>query len=292
MEPNPNSARDVSPVANGTDASSGQHVHHRIPGTIAMVIASLFIIGLFAYAYTLNPSGERVGDMSSISTSASNTSVVIPTGQDEKLAQFIVRVSTSTKTVGIDFPDGHTTQISVYWGDYEGFVEPSVEIVDVDFDGYDDVLVSYIIGAYNMAARFYAQDPDTREFYAYDIGPTARSDDPEADLFSGLGMTTFDPAKREIRSFWKGRGLGDMYSLDTYSFSNDAWVLTRSENQDWIGQPDSDYYIRKVTDYSSGKASTTNTYLKMLWGDANSSFELVEVSKEEAMRHANDEIGG
>ncbi len=290
MEQHPNSARDVSPVANGTDASSGQRVHHRIHGTIAMVIASLFVIGLFAYAYTLNPSRERVGDMSSISTSASNTSAVIPTGQDEKLSQFVVRVSTSTKTVDIDFPDGHTTQVPVYWGDYEGFVEPSVEIVDVDFDGYDDVLVSYIIGAYNMATRFYAQDPDTREFHEYVIGPTVG--DPESDPFSGLGMVTFYPEKREIHSFWKGRGFGDMYSLDTYSFLNDAWVLTRSENQDWIGQPDSDYYIRKVTDYSKGKSSTTSTYLKMQWKDDDSSFDLIEVSKEEAMKHADEEIGG
>jgi hypothetical protein len=277
MDPNVINANTAAPAPKKTAKTT----------LLVLIIVILVVASLFAYGFISKPDSVNLEPVAS--TTASSTVDIVANETNVKSAQFIIEMSTSSKTADIVFPDGHTTRVPIYWEDWELF-QPYVEIVDVNFDGYDDLFESYVVGAYNMSARFYIQDSATSKFSEYQIIPMPRNS--EGDLESGLGMTTFNAEKREITSYWKGRGLGDMYILDTFAFRNGKWELIKMDHQDWLSPSDNGYYIRNIVEYNGGKSATTTTYLKREWKADRSSFDLFEVSKEEAMKHINDVING
>lgn len=206
--------------------------------------------------------------------------------------QFDVAVDKAKLSAVITFKDGTIVNVPIYWEDWE-YYDPELRIVDVNFDGHDDLMLSYSAGAYNMSTRFYAQDPHTRAFAAYEIDNRPRDPkDPYVTDYNELAMTEFNADKREIYSYYKGRGLGDMYTNATYRFSNGAWYLAQSEWQDAVGDLDSGYYLREITDYDEKGGSTETVKYYKLVQNPDGSTDFIEVTKAEVELHKNDKRSG
>jgi hypothetical protein len=183
--------------------------------------------------------------------------------------------STDIKVI---YPDGHIFVID------SNYIEPVTDIskVDINFDGVQDVRIDLSMGAYNMGTDFYVQDKNTRKFKPYSV--TGFAEPEEYDVFPGLGGVTFDAESRTLKSFFKGRGVGDIYSHDTYQFIDGAWRLITKEFQDTYdipGAPAGDgwgpYYKKEVVDYTKNPPATTTIYLELK--TISDQFEFVEIKK-------------
>lgn len=97
---------------------------------------------------------------------------------------------------------------------------------DVTFDGYKDIAVLTNQGAYNQSYDYYAFNPRNG---VYDPEPIVSATNPY-----------FDPAARTITDFNKGRGIGDIYTANTYHFENGAYVLVERVKQDLKDQENYD----------------------------------------------------
>ncbi len=169
--------------------------------------------------------------------------------------------STDIKVI---YPDGHIFVID------SNYIEPVTDLskIDINFDGVQDVRVDLSMGAYNMGTDFYIQDPKTRTFAYYNL--TGRDMGAEGDIFPGLGFVGVDLETKTLSSYFKGRGLGDIFTNEQYHFTDGAWHMTSREFQDNYEVKDlsygdgwSPYYINEVVDYTKSPPATTTTYLEL-----------------------------
>ncbi|MDQ5912206.1 MAG: hypothetical protein QG568_421 [Patescibacteria group bacterium] len=151
----------------------------------------------------------------------------------------------------------------------------SVEVTDINFDGRDDLEIVVSTGAYNIASYFYTFDSAKGEFLEY---------------MSLDGAVSLDIEKRQIETFYKGRGLGDMYSIDRHVFRNNIWQIVQQERQDIVddslteaGGPT--YYIKTLEDFENGTSTKKNlTYYKVESLDEEP-WDFIEVSKSELVQN-------
>ena len=215
-------------------------------------------------------------------------------GQYVQSGQFKAVLDKTVKGAVITFANGSVVKAPLYWEDWE-FYNPWIEAIDVNFDGYDDLMLSHMTGAYNVGTRFYVQNPQTHAFTLYEIDtrPHGTVGNPDPSDYNELSLAKFNKDTREIASFYKGRGLGDLYVVNTFKFSNGAWHLAEVEQQDSVGSLDNTgYYFREIVRYDEkGKTATTTTYYKLVEG-ADGRSDFVEVTKAEAESHAHDKRGG
>ncbi len=179
--------------------------------------------------------------------------------------------------IKVTYPDGYTFIID------SNYIEPVTDIskIDINFDGVQDVLVDLSMGAYNMGTDFYIQDPKTRTFAFYNL--TGRDMRDEGDVFPGLGFVGVDLETKTLSSYFKGRGLGDIFTNEQYRFTDGAWHMTSREFQDNYEVKDlsygdgwSPYYINEVVDYTKNPPATTTTYLKLNEEQGEYAFEKIE----------------
>lgn len=137
-----------------------------------------------------------------------------------------------------------------------GFLDMSVmDLQDLTGDGYADLRVLTSAGAYNFFYDIYPYNPQTHRFN-------------EEPILSDIVNPSIDTAAHTISSTMKGRGLGDIYSSETYTYRDGAFVKTESEWQDWMSEdvdPLSDprgRYVHVIQQLVNGKMSTT-TYEKL-----------------------------
>lgn len=187
-----------------------------------------------------------------------------------------------TGPVVVTFEGGATTTIS---RDVELGQAQDISIVDINYDNKDDVMVVDTAGAYNLSTTFYMFDESTKKFVVYDGFKKASG--AEDDYFN-LGSVNLDLENKKIKSFFKGRGLGDMYSLVEYSFVDGAWYESKSEVQDVLNYDSFEstqwYYYKTIVEYKPGHATTsekTTYYVQKADGDIG---ELVEVPRTELVK--------
>ncbi|MBU3668738.1 MAG: hypothetical protein FGM57_02080 [Candidatus Taylorbacteria bacterium] len=188
-----------------------------------------------------------------------------------------------TNTVAIVFDTNAVTTVSL-GGD---FPVMSVEHVDINFDGADDLMIVESAGAYNLSTRFVVNDISSKKFNPYNPFEKLLGVEGEGIV---LGAVDFDMEQKTIRSFFKGRGLGDMFTVQYFTFKDGQWRYTGSEIQDMINfeqvmrteGPATMYYIHTKTAYDIDTGATTtvtNTYFKSV--DLG---EMTEVSKSEVQK--------
>ncbi|HYC34210.1 MAG TPA: hypothetical protein VEC13_00595 [Candidatus Paceibacterota bacterium] len=203
---------------------------------------------------------------------------VAPVEVPKEEVKMAVSYNKSTDSFDVSWSDGKSTSVKNV---YEGIVI-NTSVVDINFDGRSDFEVSYGIGAYNGGTAYFAQNED-KTFAEYHVVPKPL--DPELNYYPQLGFATFNPQNRTIETFYKGRGLGDIYYKALYKFEGNSWAISKTERQDFFGENTAEgpnYYINEVVEFKDNKSATTTTYLKVEAGDEEWNF--VPVSKEEALK--------
>lgn len=171
-------------------------------------------------------------------------------------------------TIVVTYSDGYVVKIDT------NYTEPITDIstIDINFDGIDDIKAEILIGAYNVGTQFYIQDPNTREFEPYEIasGPAYGPEYPT------LGFVTVDTENKVLTNSSKGRGLGDIFTEQVYTFTDDAlWEISTQEEQTFYTPPGmsesngEQYYLNEFTDYRTNPPTIRKKYLKLEDGSNN-----------------------
>lgn len=112
---------------------------------------------------------------------------------------------------------------------------------DLNFDGYKDMEILTSAGAYNFSYDYYFYIPREPSF--------------QAEL-TDIVNPQFDPVGKRILTHYKGRGIGDYYSDNTYELRDGHYVLIRTETQDILPSNPSVYeYV--VTELQNRKMVET-----------------------------------
>ncbi len=156
-----------------------------------------------------------------------------------------------------------------------------VKVVDINFDGKDDVLIAETAGAYNLSTHFYIFNEEKKVFEEYNGFAEALQTEEE---YIVLGSVDFDQTQKTLKSFFKGRGLGDLYTSSEFTFKDGRWYESKSEVQDILNydvtDPSQWYYYRTTVTYDPMRATTSEsvTYYDYVQ-NSDGSEELVEVPK-------------
>lgn len=123
------------------------------------------------------------------------------------------------------------------WGPSKALAPSTIAFEDVNFDGHPDLNVRIWTAAYQSGYDFYLYDPATDSF-----GPLP--------LLKGLGFDAteaqFIPEYRQITTYAKGRGVGDLYVANTYGFKDGAYILVERVSQDYIATTERYIYREEV----------------------------------------------
>lgn len=120
----------------------------------------------------------------------------------------------------------------------------SFGLTDVTYDGYKDLWVLTSAGAYNFYNSYFAYNPKTKTF----------DSEPILDVVN----ESIDLKNKQVISFEKGRGFGDIYTEETYKFINGKYVLVGRFNQDIISFEDmSNGYVQTTEKLVNGKMLKT-----------------------------------
>ena len=92
---------------------------------------------------------------------------------------------------------------------------------DINYDGNNDIVI-LSPGAYNTGEEWYVYNPKTG---MYDSTP----------ILSGVDFN-FDPTTKTASTYEKGRGIGDIYTIEDYTLRNTMYVLTDRETQDLVDE--------------------------------------------------------
>ena len=118
------------------------------------------------------------------------------------------------------------------------------QLKDVTYDGYNDLVVLFSSGAYNFTDSYYAYDPGSHTF----------KEEPILTLTNG----NVDLEAKTARSFYKGRGIGDIYTRQYYEFRDGKYVLVMTVSQDmedWKNEKSD--YVRVTAELKNGKMVET-----------------------------------
>ncbi len=162
--------------------------------------------------------------------------------------------------------------------DESGYVT-DVTVVDINFDNYDDIQLTTQAGAYNMDTEFYVYEQEKGKFLKYDAFALD-------DLI--VGAADFNPDTKTLKTYWKGRGLGDIFVEKTFTYTKGEWHLSETVSQDTIenklnADSEEQYYLKIVRSISeNGKSTERKIYYKGI-GDGDS-FTYVDVSADDARK--------
>ena len=141
-------------------------------------------------------------------------------------------------------------------GDISWIAEEPAKRYDIAYRDWDDKVATYTFyevlcygGAYNITSVFIASneympggfslinfvEPDAN-YVIYDVEDEEFGTKPVLESWSLAGFystpylvnANFDEENKTIGSYAKGRGIGDAFSSNLYSFKNGNWILTKS----------------------------------------------------------------
>jgi hypothetical protein len=120
-----------------------------------------------------------------------------------------------------------------------------VTFQDFTYDGYQDIALLIYAGAYNYTTAYFAYDP-AKGTYASE------------QLLEAVNAGV-DTDAREISSFSKGRGLGDIYTARRYHFEDGAYVLVYEEVQSMVSDEglSEEGYVRVIRERKNGAMMET-----------------------------------
>jgi hypothetical protein len=112
-------------------------------------------------------------------------------------------------------------------------------MLDVTYDGYNDLVIKVNSGAYNFTYEFYAYNPVTHTF-------------DEKPLLEAVN-SSINKEDKTIMSYSKGRGLGDVYISEVFSFLNGSYILTMKITQDMVDWENPEKgYVNTVEEMENG----------------------------------------
>ena len=118
-----------------------------------------------------------------------------------------------------------------------------IYLQDVTYDGYADLIFLNVAGAYNSSYDFYAYNPKTQTF--------------DHERLLTATNYSFNDVARTITSYYKGRGVGDIYTAETYLFENGKYGLIKTVVQDIVSEADAnienDIYERVTMERRNGR---------------------------------------
>jgi hypothetical protein len=152
------------------------------------------------------------------------------------------------------------------------------EIVDINYDGYDDVMLVASAGAYNVYTYFMVFNLANKNFSEYEIFVKQSSEDS-----AGLGFVDFDKEGKKLKSFFKGRGIGDIYTENTYIFQDSSWNQATSVVQDLIDFDNPEYYFKTTSTIKNG-TSTSDTVEYFKKGPGDDYLNLIKIQKTELQK--------
>jgi hypothetical protein len=232
------------------------------------IIVILVLVCVLTYTFGTLHRVEAPADI--ISTSSAS---FVANGQGAWKNIRSVEANAEKDTLHVVFANGFKTDLSI--ADDVDLISDflSAEIVDINFDGSDDIMMVSSMGAYNEYTHFLTFDPSTKKFIEYPFDKTEISEDTP-----GLAIVNFDKEHKTLTSFFKGRGLSDIYTQETYEFHN-GWHKTKEVTQDTVGEY-SGYYTRKTSTIENGTSTKeVIQYFKLTSNDSLD--DMVEISKAE-----------
>jgi hypothetical protein len=118
--------------------------------------------------------------------------------------------------------DVGTPRVQLFMSEGDGpfLNQQAIEFVDINYDGYSDLKVLSLMGAYNASYDYYVYDPTKKTFI-----PTP--------ILSDVVNASEDGVKKTVSSFSKGRGIGDLYIAKVYQFLDGKYLFVREESQDF-----------------------------------------------------------
>jgi hypothetical protein len=163
----------------------------------------------------------------------------------------------------------------------------NIDVVDVNYDGNEDLYLSYVTGAYNAGSKFKVFSESQGKLIDYD----------SSNFIGGFPSDSarFNAEEKTLVTFYKSRGIGDLYSTSKYSFQNGKWYLTEEFKQDILDYREdarvealSGYYIQITQYYENGlKKSEERKFVKLIEYPDNR-VDYVEVSKDELISSGID----
>jgi hypothetical protein len=230
---------------------------------LAGVLIILFLIGVFLVTPEKNSTLEQYSQ--EVTNSAqSETKVKVSSFVDESVEQ----------AVTYELSNG-TTGAIVYGEESEavtGFTsEIDVRVVDANFDGHDDFLLSYTTGAYNMETYIKLYDPVEDAFVDVDRKSDFLGAEPE-------GYITVDSDEENLSTLMRFRGIGDIYASQIFTYQSGRWSLAEVTVQDRYltdaGNTVQGYYARTVSTYENvEKVSERHEYYRYL--EATQTFQKI-----------------
>jgi len=136
------------------------------------------------------------------------------------------------------------TRSDTMWPEFVTYTGPFLNpngfsLEDINYDGYEDIVLESGSGAYNFNYLYFLYDPKTHSF---GDTPTLEATNPAVDKEA-----------RTITSFSKGRGLGDYYTEETYQLENGTYVLVERVTQDIENWDDPDSGYIRITEQRINK---------------------------------------
>ena len=125
--------------------------------------------------------------------------------------------------------------------------EDDLRIIDVNFDGYKDIM---LLGSWGVTGNM------AYDYYTYDIPHRNFKHRPDLNI---LSSPRFDSVTKRIQTGWNGGMAGTIYGSEIYEFQNDSLKLIHSVYQDF--DQNTNHYTRKTKFMRNGKLIDSTTVI-------------------------------
>ena len=102
------------------------------------------------------------------------------------------------------------------------------EVIDINFDGFNDLLLIVAMGSANSYAKYWLYNPASKQF----------------DYLDEFPIFKIDETTRSLSTYERGGHGGMIYERKFYKFVNKKLVVVRAEKQEWV--EDKKIYLNTV----------------------------------------------
>lgn len=162
--------------------------------------------------------------------------------------ELIFDPNTYTRTIFISMSldSWHNQLIDVDVGEHLTY-DDDLKIIDVNFDGYKDIM---LLGSWGATGNM------SYDYYTFDIQNMKFNYRPELGI---LSSPRFDSLTKRIQTGWNGGMAGTIYGSEIYEFQNDSLKLIHSVYQNF--DQSTNHYTRKTRFMKHGKLIDSTTVI-------------------------------